>query len=79
MGDVSIEPILQDPFRAKNSGRGGSLFSKIHVKTLCIERGVIPGFNQFPFPHSASFDYAISARVGHRVVTGVTVTPQLDL
>ena len=79
MGDASIEPILQDPFRAKTSGRDGSLFSKIHIEMPCIERGVMSGFNQFSFPHSVSFDYVISSGLGHRVVTGVTVTLQLDL
>ena len=46
-----------------------------------IERGVISGFDLFLLVYSilASSGYIISTGVGHRVVTGVTVTPQLDL
>ena len=49
---------------------------------LCIERGVMSGFGLFLLVYAsipASFGYVISARVGYRVVTGVMVTPQLDL
>ena len=49
---------------------------------LCIERGVILGFDLFlPVYTSilASSGYVISVRVGHRVVTDVMVTPQLYL